>query len=281
MPVFREDTVEWLRARSNPPTPPPAFEQPAERPLFAPEPPEGAPSRRTPPARQREHDDYWPWDSSPGVAGTGTGALTPVPEVMPGRRWLHLAWVVGISALLLMLIAAAYQFGLNGSGGRDGTDDGATPSATPTVSSGPLTGLTAVDLDPEGDPPAEYPENVPLAVDDDLGTVWGTQTYEQQFGPKGYKTGVGLVVDLGQVVGVRQVQVSVVGGETAAQVFVTDNAPARVDDLEPAGATASEDVLTFTFDEPLQGRFVTIWLTKVPQVDGGFRGQIAEVEVFA
>ena len=61
----------------------------------------------------------------------------------------------------------------------------------------PLTGLTATDFDPQGDPPEENPELAPLAVDGDPATSWRTATYLQNFGPGGLKTGVGLVLDLG------------------------------------------------------------------------------------
>ncbi len=33
------------------------------------------------------------------------------------------------------------------------------------------------------------------------------------------------------------------------------------------------------FDEPATGRYLVIWLTALPEVDGGFRGEIAEVVV--
>ena len=283
MPVFHDDTVEWLRARAHKPAPPPAFEPPEPRPLFAPDPPEGAPPRRPLPTRPHEHDAYWPWDSShPSSTGAGTGALTAVPAEVPGRNWMRLAWVVGISALVLLLTVGAYHLGAGG-GAREPDDDpsAAEPTTRSQVPSGPLDDLSANDFDPQGNPPEEYPEQAPLAVDGDTSTAWGTQTYEQQFGPAGLKTGVGLVVDVGQQLGVRQVQVTVLGGETAAQVYLTDDEPTTVEGLEPAGATAGTDVLTFTFDQPVEGRYVTVWLTKVPRTSDGFRGQVAEVKVFA
>ena len=284
MPVFHDDTVEWLRARAHKPAPPPAFEPPPARPLFAPDPPEGTVRPTRPrPTRPHEHDAYWPWDNShPSSTGAGTGALRAIPDEVPGRNWMRLAWVVGISALVLLLTVAAYHLGAGG-GAREPDDDpsASEPSATRSVPSGPLEKLSVTDFDPQGDPPEEYPEQAPLAVDGDASTAWGTQTYEQQFGPGGLKTGVGLVVDVGERLGLRQVQVTVQGGETAAQVFVTDEEPTTVEGLEPVGATAGSDVLTFTFDQTVEGRYVTVWLTKVPKAGDGFRGQVAEIKVFA
>ena len=57
--------------------------------------------------------------------------------------------------------------------------------------------ITATDFDPQGDPPEENPELAALAVDGDPDTAWHTQTYDQNFGPGGLKTGVGLILDLG------------------------------------------------------------------------------------
>lgn len=286
MPVFHDvgdDDVEWMRARAHKPAPPPAFEQPQERPLFAPEPEDGAPRRpRTPvPSTApppRNGDDYWPWDTSHPSSLSGSGVLPPVSEPVPGRTWMRLAWIVAVAALLLLAMVAAYQFGL---GATDDPPPSDTPSASPTGEpTTPVAVVAATDFDPEGDPPEEYPEDAPLAVDGDVGTAWGTQTYDQQFGPGGLKSGVGLVLDLGGTQDVRRVQVTVGGGQTAAQVYVTDGAPDSLQGLEPAGAGAGDDVITITFDSPARGSHLVVWLTRVPRVDGGFRGEVAEVEVF-
>jgi hypothetical protein len=37
--------------------------------------------------------------------------------------------------------------------------------------------------------------------------------------------------------------------------------------------------VSVTLDEPVAGRYVVVWLTSLPQVDGGFRGEVAEVSV--
>lgn len=284
MPVFHDgesDDVEWMRARANKPAPPPEFEQPKERPLFAPEPPDGSPARRprtsaTPPPRP--HDDYWPWDTSSPSSLTGSGVLPPVQEPVPGRNWMRLAWLVGFAALVLLAVTAAYQLGL---GANDDPPSEETPAGTDGSSPGPATPLevTARDFDPQGEPPEEYPDDVPLALDGDPTTAWGTQTYVQQFGPQGLKSGVGLLLDLGGEKTVREVRVTVLGGDTAAQVYVTEGEPESVDGLEPVDAAAGEGQLTIVLNQPTLGDHVVVWLTRVPATEGGFRGQIAEVEV--
>ena len=80
MPIFDddEDEVEWFKARSTPAPPPPPFEEPPERPLFAPEPEDGGPVRRSrvPPTRRRA-----------GCRRTArsTGRGRPAPAAAPGR----------------------------------------------------------------------------------------------------------------------------------------------------------------------------------------------------
>ena len=292
MPVFHDgdDEVEWLRARANRPAPPPAFEEPVERPLFAPDPVDGTPARRPRPPRPSPTggpDEYWPWDTATGTS-SGSGLLPAVPpETVPGRRWLRLAMLIGGAALVLLTVVAAYQLG---GGGRGNAEEEPSGDASPTTSSDPsleaFTGLTAADFDPEGDPPEEYPELAALAVDGDPGTVWRTSTYDQQFGPGGLKSGVGLTIDLGAERAVRQVQVTVVGAETAANVYVGAAAPTTMDGLQPVGAgtaTGTGDgaaaTITVDLDSAASGRYVTVWLTALPQVAEGFRGQIAEVVV--
>lgn len=117
MPVFGTDgEVDWVTARAVPPPPPPRFEPPAERPLFAPDPPPGRPVRtarpgtaaataRPGPAPERREtgsSEFWPWTTS-GGPGTGTGPVAD-PEPVPGRSWLRLALLIAVAAAVLLAI---------------------------------------------------------------------------------------------------------------------------------------------------------------------------------
>jgi serine/threonine protein kinase len=291
MPVFDDenDDVSWLVARTEKPPPPPPFEEQPERPLFAPEPEDGGPARRP-----RAHSaaasapEYWPWDASTGT-GTGTGSgFIPVTEddedddEVPGRSWLRLAGAVGASALLLLAVVFAFNLGRGRSPlGAEPESDPAT--ASPSASGPALSRVAAVgasDLDPQGDPPDENPELAPLVVDGDPATAWRTMTYEQQFGPGGLKDGVGVTVDLGKRAEVSTVEVTLVGAPTELSVYVTDQAPTDVSGLAPAGAARSGGSRALVeLESPASGRYVVVWLTAIPQVEGGFRGEVAEVVV--
>jgi hypothetical protein len=232
-------------------------------------------------------DGYWPWDTdgeaddTGGITSTGATAVTDEEDDVPGRRWLRLAAVIGASLVLLLAVVVAFNLG------RGRTPLGAVPEPEPSPTrtqepSGaptPLTGVTGRDFDPEGDPPEENRELAPLAVDGDPATSWRTMTYEQDLGPGGLKSGVGLILDLGRVREVAAADLVLVGAPTGLSLYVTNRAPTSVEDLDPAAAVDAEARERVTLDEPAPGRFVTVWLTSIPSVDGGFRGEIAEVTV--
>jgi hypothetical protein len=300
LPIFGDgiDDVSWLEKRSTPAPPPPPFEKHPERPLFAPEPEDGGPARRPRPGvdqRGPSADAYWPFDAGQGRSGagatsgsgTGTGAgLSAVDdEDVPGRNWLRLA--AGIAAGLMLLVAVVVAYNL----GRGKTPLGAEPDPDPTSSTttesrapsvAPVSGLRATDLDPQGEDGSENPEDAPLAVDGDPQTAWSTVSYEQQLGPAGLKTGVGLVVDLGAERQVTGVVLSLVGAPTGVALYLTDTAPTDVVGLEPIAAdTAEDEDLSLDLEEPTSGRFLVVWLTSLPADDGGFQGGVTEVRVEA
>lgn len=287
LPIFDDDNddVSWLSARPEKAPPPPPFEDVPERPLFAPEPAEGQPARKPRPnsTATAAPRDYWPWDTSSGT-GSGVIPLTDEDEdddEVPGRSWLRLAGVIGASLLLLLAIVVAFNLGR----GRTplGTKPDETPSRTPSASptpAAPITDLTAQDFDPQGTPQEEHPELASLAVDGNPATAWRTNTYTQNFGPGGLKTGVGLVIDLGAVHQVSSVDLTFVGAPTSASLYVTGSAPNAVSGLSPAATVAASGThQRVTLDHPARGRYLTVWLTSLPQAPGGYRGEVAEVSV--
>ena len=70
-----------------------------------------------------------------------------------------------------------------------------------------------------------------------------------------------------------------VEGETSLAAYVTSTAPTGVAGLTPVGTASGSGDLTITVDEAVSGRFVTVWVTILPQVDDGFRTTISEVQV--
>jgi serine/threonine kinase PknH len=282
VPIFDDenDEVSWLAARAEKPPPPPPFEEPPERPLFAPEPADGRPARTPRPGGAAPAaQEFWPWE-----AGTGSGVI-PVPQdedddEVPGRRWMRLAFAVAGSCLLLIAIVFAFNLGR----GRSplGTEPDPTPEssgATASTAAAPITGVTATDFDPQGDPPEENRELAPLAVDGDPSTGWRTVTYEQDLGPAGLKTGVGLRLDLGSSQQVTDLDLTLVGGPSQISVYLSDTAPRAVAQLTPVAEVTAGENERVTLDEPGTARYVVLWFTSLPQAEGGYRGEVAEVVV--
>ena len=302
MPVFGDpdsgdDEVAWLRARSTPPPPPPPFDEPPERPLFAPEPRAGGPARRprtdvplsaSSGEQSMAAAGFWPWD-----VGADDDDATAESDAVPGRSWLRLAMVIAACLALLIGVAVAFNLGRGRTPLGAVRDEPATPSATLTTpaepTASPLTDVVADAFDPLGtDGGIENDDDVALAVDRDPGTSWSTSTYRDQLGPAlpALKSGVGLYVDLGVVREVAAVDLDLVGSPTDVQLFVSDEAPTAAPTGPPLAAdTATEDEITLEPVSPagaraaVTGRYVLVWFTSLPVVSDGFRAGLAEVVV--
>lgn len=292
MPIFDDDSddVSWLQSRATPAPPPPPFEEPPQRPLFAPTPPRGEPVRRPRPggASTNGAGEYWPWADTGTGTGRSTGSgLTPIidDEPPPGRSWLRLAAAIAAGLLLLVALVVAFNLGRGKTPLGAEVDDDPTPtpstSATPSAEPTLLGGLVADDLDPQGTPePEENSDDAPLAVDGKVDTTWSTSSYQQQLGPGGLKTGVGLSIDLKGLQTVTSVDVTLVGAPTGISLYLSDSAPTDVEGLQRvASATVETETETITLSEPAEGRFLVVWLTALPADGAEFRGTIAEVAV--
>ena len=114
--------------------PPPAFDPPPERPLFAPDPEDGQPVRRprsAPVTQGAGGGGFWPWENTGTGVGTGSGVLPAYVEEdeednrhAPGTNMLRLAGI--IAACLLVLVACVIAFNL----GRGKTPLGTTKDDT-------------------------------------------------------------------------------------------------------------------------------------------------------
>lgn len=283
LPIFGDDAddVSWL-TRQKPAPPPPPFEPPPERPLFAPEPEDGTPIRRARPGMVSTDSGILPWASAwePDEGGPSTGTSSAHGgQPVPGRRWFRLAVGLGITGVLLIAVVLAIHLGSLGGGESPTPGSGETATTSSAAQPRLLDLVGATDLDPEGDPPSENPEDAHLAVDGDPDTGWSTQTYDQNFGPAGLKSGVGLIVDLGSEQSVTEIALSL-NGPTRLSVYLTDTPPTSVDGLQPVAGDTVRSSSPLMLDEPTVGRYLTIWLTSLPpNGDGRFRCEIDEIEV--
>jgi hypothetical protein len=293
LPIFHDDTddVSWLQHRTEPAPPPPPFEPPPQRPLFAPEPVDGGPARRPrvlPPTDRAAGAGFWPWDTGTG-GGTGSGVFAAIDDDdqddrhPPGSSMLRLAGMIAACLLLLLGCVIAFNLGRGrtvlGTAPDSSSSHSGSPS-TPGSSATAFTGVTARDFDPQGTPPEENPAEAPNVVDGDPSTTWQTLRYNENFGPGGLKTGVGVVLDLGAAHDVSEVDLTTIGSPTKVQIYVAPRSPANLQGLKPAGETTVNGTHGLVrLDPTVSGRYVVVWLTSLPAVPGGFRGEIAEAVV--
>jgi hypothetical protein len=130
--------------------------------------------------------------------------------------------------------------------------------------------LTAAGaFDPEGDG-HERDEEASLAVDGNESTFWRTERYSRFF-----KTGVGLVLDAGRPVRVRQVVVDSGTPGVRAEIRLGS---ARAG---PFTRVSAAKTLTARTTFPVAGgagRYVVVWVTGLPPESAG---EIAEVRLRA
>ena len=142
-----------------------------------------------------------------------------------------------------------------------------TPPPAPRARVVKLTAAGA--FDPEGDG-HERDEEAPLAVDGNESTFWRTERYSRFF-----KTGVGLVLDAGRPVRVRQVVVDSPTPGVRAEIRLGGARTGPFTRVSPAKSLTART--TFPV-RGRSGRYVVIWVTGLPPESAG---EVAEVRVRA
>jgi putative peptidoglycan lipid II flippase len=232
----------------------------------------------------------WSEQTDPGLAPPR--GLTPL-RGRPGRARRAL-WSVGATLLTVGIgLAGVTMLGL-GAGQQDGAARAGAPNVTPVTveTTEPVAGTTGgaalevvavTDLDPEADrgDGQENPRQVRNVLDNDLATTWPTRTYLNRPNLGGLKPGVGLVLDLGAVQPVGAVTIRLVGRGTGLELRAADSPGYRGADYDLIVATEGASQLrTIQLRDPLQTRYLLVWLTSLPRVgQDEYRGEISEIVV--
>lgn len=207
--------------------------------------------------------------------------IAPGPPSGGPPVWLRVAAGVGILMLVLGLGWLGWRLlGSDTPAAAPAQSPGPT-SAPPEASSAPPKAVTyriasASDFDPLGNG-EENPGRVTYAYDGDDNTAWRTVTYyNKSLG----KPGVGLLLDLGAPRSVGSVRLDLVGNGTDLQVLTSNERGQSPKDYDlMAQATEAGTQVTLRGPSPQSARYVLIWMTGLPQVDGGWRGGVREVTV--
>lgn len=208
-------------------------------------------------------------------------------EKLTKRRAIAMVAAMAVTLVLLIWLAVAAIRGGNQ------PQEAASGMASPTASSaqpspaGPINIAAVRDFDPEADGGngEEFPDKVSNITDGNPATTWTTMRYLRRPQLGGLKDGVGLVIDLGKPQPVGSVDITFVGkgatnvelrapkGDTASMKTADDWNVVAKNRAAPAG-TAS-----ITPDAELTTRYLLVYLTKLPPVEGGFQAAIAEIQV--
>lgn len=217
------------------------------------------------------------------------GITQPVPTPPPplqSRTGRALKWAV--SALLIAALGlGSWQLAdaLMDRGGNSDetnqtqTDDGDEKSPTKAAST-PITIKSARDFDPFGADGSEKPGDIDKVYDNSSSSYWQTDYYlSSDFGR--LKSGVGVILDLGKVQEVGKVTVSFVGDTSVELRAASSDASSEPTSFDAYSKVAegSGTTMTLTPDESLKSRYVLVWLTKLPQIDGEWRGRVADIKV--
>ena len=151
------------------------------------------------------------------------------------------------------------------------------PSASSSATGELATIRSATAFDPLGND-SENDAKAKNVIDGDLKTVWTTTDYKKA--DLGGKAGVGLVLDLGAPRPVSTVDIQFTSPGASVTVYVTDDTKPDIATAEKLSTgTASSKSLTVKSPRPVSGRYVIIWLTKIPQSGSVWKSGISEITV--
>jgi tRNA A-37 threonylcarbamoyl transferase component Bud32 len=207
-----------------------------------------------------------------GTTGEATSVLDSVPrerrKLTGGRSGAGIAMgIVGVALIVAALVL----------GGDRLRDIGDNPASGGTEIR--LGADAATDFDPFGGD-GEHPEDAPLAIDSNpTGTAWNTENYDVGL----EKPGVGLYVDAGDQVEVSAVEVRF--AEPGEDVEIRsapgqDEPPESLDEWEVIGQTGDAgQVAKIETPDAQPSRFYLVWLTKLPEGEGGQVAEISDIRL--
>jgi serine/threonine protein kinase len=236
--------------------------------------------------------DSLPYEQNPPTPPIASGLQRPVSSVAPrrpvspayGRPVARRRRVSPLAAGVVLLVAIAAVVSVILALHSGGNPSSPTPPVHASTSTKPaaagtvLTPAAYSDFDPYGHPPTEQPQLVPQAHDNNPGTAWLTETYTNaQLGS--LKPGVGLRLDMGRPITVRQMQLTFPYAGQSVELRAGDTDDSTSIDSYPvvwSDSSAGMSALA-TPDTTTPHRYWVIWLTRLVPQNGGFQGGVSEV----
>ena len=200
-----------------------------------------------------------------------------------GRGWLRTAIVVGVLLVVVVAMVIAFSRGRHDAATTGGRPSSGSPSSSPSASAGVAVPVSSArDFDPPPGDGTENPQTVKNVIDGDPSTTWTTSTYYGNPALGGLKPGVGVMLDLGRDRQVHSATIQLKGSPTDLSVYAAPagvtQEPTALDQLDQVGSkSGAGTTATITFSRTTSTRYVLVWLTRLPAVPGGYRGEIADI----
>ncbi len=223
-------------------------------------------------------------------AGPPTGATDLDDEDNPARRRLL---VIGLPLLALLVVVALAWWVGSGFLSVAGSADRTPPPAISAPAAGPSDAVDAPAagediairdaeiFDPEGDGAPENDGDVPLTYDGDSSTTWSTVAYRGSANFGNLKSGMGILYDLGSAQELSGVTVATPRPGATVEIRTADSPAADAEGFDLVASGTLEDTTDLRFDEPVEARYVLLWITGLVGGGEGFTGEIGEVAVQA
>lgn len=220
---------------------------------------------------------------------TPTTALhAPPTRTEPRSPYALRALRAGVAALCaVLLIVVGVRWAISDGGrplstnttaplitSQTASSAGTTPNATPTR----LQLVAAKDFDPYGRDKKENSQLVAGAIDNKPTDGWTTSRYVES--NIGRKPGVGLIIDLGTPRPMSLVTLRLRGSGSDFELRTADapGANEKAYQLQATVKGAGESV-TVRFPTPVTARYLLIWFTGLPYVNGFYQAGINDVVV--
>jgi hypothetical protein len=147
-----------------------------------------------------------------------------------------------------------------------------SPSQSAAAAAVPLTPASATVYNPLGSSGDDDPADASKAIDGSASTFWHTSYYlGHQFG--NLKKGTGLILDMGRPVRLSQLTVQF-GTSCCTHVLIevgnsNTSSTAALSTFTPVqSSSAAQGSTTFNVTKQATGRYVLIWITDLPPLDG-------------
>jgi F5/8 type C domain len=217
------------------------------------------------------------------AGGQGSRRTSPAPRPRgagrrpPGDRSSTRAAVLSTVIVLVLIAAGVVGWELSHRGGPPTTapsTHSASASTSPSAAASViLPPASANSFDPLGDGGNEDGNGAKYAIDNSPSTFWHTDYYFTYPNFGNLKKGTGLILDMGKQVRLSQVVVQF-GASCCADAEIeigNDNNPAAATlntFTEVASSTTAHGVTTFDVTSDTTGRYVLIWITRLPPLAG-------------